>query len=342
MSDIRHRIGIDAPQAQVHHALATHDGLATWWTTDVDGDAGEGGKVAFYFGGERRGCRHGRGAGHRRPGGVALRGGPRRVARHHLHLRARPRRRRDVVLFTNAGWREPVAFQAHCTTKWGYFLLGLKAAARGRRGHALSRMTARSAGGVDARTRARPRRRLPGPGRPQPAHAARQPPGPQRPEPARAVRRAGHGPPVGEQAPVDPRGRRPGDHRAPRPGEVALPQRRPDQRDRRSVDQPLRPRPGRSPGRPQESTRGAHDVDLPQVQAHVRLHHLHPHHPRAAVEGPDRPGLHLAATGTSPSRPTGSPARPWCGTTTEPASRTPSRWCSSPTPSPTCPTRGTP
>ena len=32
-----------------------------------------------------------------------------------------------TLLFTHAGWREPVEFMQHCSTKWGYFLLGLKA-----------------------------------------------------------------------------------------------------------------------------------------------------------------------------------------------------------------------
>ena len=31
-----------------------------------------------------------------------------------------------VVMFTHS-WREPVDFMFHCTTKWGYFLLSLKA-----------------------------------------------------------------------------------------------------------------------------------------------------------------------------------------------------------------------
>jgi hypothetical protein len=31
-----------------------------------------------------------------------------------------------VLRFAHAGWREPVEFMAHCTTKWAYFLLGLK------------------------------------------------------------------------------------------------------------------------------------------------------------------------------------------------------------------------
>ena len=41
MSDIRHRLGIYAPQAKVHQALATTEGLASWWTRDTTGDADE-------------------------------------------------------------------------------------------------------------------------------------------------------------------------------------------------------------------------------------------------------------------------------------------------------------
>jgi hypothetical protein len=31
------------------------------------------------------------------------------------------------LLFTHAEWREPDEFIHHCSTKWAYFLLGLKA-----------------------------------------------------------------------------------------------------------------------------------------------------------------------------------------------------------------------
>ena len=36
-----------------------------------------------------------------------------------------------VVLFTHAGWREPVEFMHHCSTRWGYFLISLKHALEG-------------------------------------------------------------------------------------------------------------------------------------------------------------------------------------------------------------------
>ncbi|GAA2161470.1 hypothetical protein GCM10010403_06120 [Glycomyces rutgersensis] len=31
-----------------------------------------------------------------------------------------------VVLFKHEGWREPVEFMHHCSTKWGSFLMSLK------------------------------------------------------------------------------------------------------------------------------------------------------------------------------------------------------------------------
>ena len=31
-----------------------------------------------------------------------------------------------IVLFKHQGWREPVEFMHHCSTKWGVFLLSLK------------------------------------------------------------------------------------------------------------------------------------------------------------------------------------------------------------------------
>ena len=31
-----------------------------------------------------------------------------------------------IVLFEHQGWREPVEFMYHCSTKWGVFLLSLK------------------------------------------------------------------------------------------------------------------------------------------------------------------------------------------------------------------------
>jgi hypothetical protein len=31
-----------------------------------------------------------------------------------------------ILLFAHAGWREPVEFMSHCSTKWATFLMSLK------------------------------------------------------------------------------------------------------------------------------------------------------------------------------------------------------------------------
>jgi uncharacterized protein YndB with AHSA1/START domain len=126
MVDIRHRIGIEAPQAQVHQALATTDGVASWWSRDVEGDAGEGGKLAFSFGRPDR-----------RLELEVMEVNPDRVVWRCLYgpdewldttiaFELDHHDGETVVLFTHAGWREAVPFEAHCSTKWAYFLIGLK------------------------------------------------------------------------------------------------------------------------------------------------------------------------------------------------------------------------
>jgi hypothetical protein len=151
MADIRHRVGITAPREQVYQALATTEGLSRWWTRDTAGDPAVGGKLEFYFGQAEPGAvmevteldpgqrvawrcvqgpdewvgtavtfdlsRTGDGPSADGPGadgpGADGPGGE------------------TVVLFTHAGWPEPAEFMHHCSTKWGYFLLGLKAGLEG-------------------------------------------------------------------------------------------------------------------------------------------------------------------------------------------------------------------
>ena len=50
MADIRHGVGINAPVERVYHALATTDGLASWWTREVKGVSQVGEKLDFFFG----------------------------------------------------------------------------------------------------------------------------------------------------------------------------------------------------------------------------------------------------------------------------------------------------
>ena len=49
MADIIHRIGIKSSADQVYKALSTIQGLANWWTEEVEGDEKTGGKIEFTF-----------------------------------------------------------------------------------------------------------------------------------------------------------------------------------------------------------------------------------------------------------------------------------------------------
>ena len=126
MEAIRHRVGIQAPRAEVMTQLTTIDGLASWWTRDVTGNPAAGGKVQFFFGGEDRSVTmevvevtEGR---------VVWRAvaGPDEWVGETFTFDLDQTGDETVLKFTNP-WREPVDFMFHCSTKWAYFLLSLKA-----------------------------------------------------------------------------------------------------------------------------------------------------------------------------------------------------------------------
>lgn len=125
MADILHRIGVTAAPEDVYTALTTVDGLSRWWTVDTDGDASPGGVLRFRFA----------------PGGFdmsvleAIPGtrviwevvdGPEEWKGTRIGLDLKREDGFTVVLFRHEGWREPVEFMYHCSTKWAIFLMSLK------------------------------------------------------------------------------------------------------------------------------------------------------------------------------------------------------------------------
>ena len=52
MKTIIHVSEIRTEQETVFDALTSIDGLASWWTTEVNGDPGDGGVIDFKFGGD--------------------------------------------------------------------------------------------------------------------------------------------------------------------------------------------------------------------------------------------------------------------------------------------------
>ncbi|WP_435769875.1 SRPBCC family protein [Nocardioides sp. SYSU DS0651] len=127
MVDILHRVGVkDASPEKVYDALTTLEGLAGWWTEDTTGSADVGGTIAFRF----------------PPGGFDMEvvdqrpgeqvtwkvvEGPEEWVGTTVDWQLRQDDDMTIVLFKHEGWREPVEFMHHCSTKWATYLMSLKA-----------------------------------------------------------------------------------------------------------------------------------------------------------------------------------------------------------------------
>ena len=126
MVDILHRVGVEnATPEQVYDALTTVEGLAGWWTDDTTGSTEVGGVIEFRF----------------PPGGFDMEvvdqrpaervtwkvvDGPEEWVGTTVDWRLRRDGDYTVVLFSHQGWREPVEFMHHCSTKWATYLMSLK------------------------------------------------------------------------------------------------------------------------------------------------------------------------------------------------------------------------
>jgi uncharacterized protein YndB with AHSA1/START domain len=124
--DILHKVGIkSSTQNEVYKALTTIEGLAGWWTTNTLGDSKVGGLIQFRFG----------------AGGIDVKVLELRPAAHvvwqvvagpaewigtKLSFALKQEGDWTIVLFKHEGWKEPVEFMHHCSTKWAVFLLSLK------------------------------------------------------------------------------------------------------------------------------------------------------------------------------------------------------------------------
>lgn len=127
MADILHRVGIRASLDKVYHALTTQQGLAGWWTSNTKGDGDRvGNMIEFRFG----------------AGGFDMRvtdltpsalvqwqvtTGPEEWLGTTIAFELKQDGDYTIVLFKHLGWKEPVEFMHHCSTKWAIFLMSLKA-----------------------------------------------------------------------------------------------------------------------------------------------------------------------------------------------------------------------
>ena len=126
MVDILHKVGIksSSPDA-AYQALTTLEGLSGWWTTDTQGETKVGGVLQFRFG----------------AGGIDMKvleldpakrvlwqvvDGPAEWIGTKVSFNLRQEGDWTIILFKHQGWKEPVEFMHHCSTKWAVFLLSLK------------------------------------------------------------------------------------------------------------------------------------------------------------------------------------------------------------------------
>lgn len=131
MVDIIHRIGIKAPTTQVYKALASLEGLAQWWTEEVQGDGQIGGKIEFCFRSETGELK----------GKMVMEvqelnaqkdvrwkclEGPAEWVGTDITFQLSQQDNQTIVLFGHRNWREAVEFTSHCSMKWATFLLSLR------------------------------------------------------------------------------------------------------------------------------------------------------------------------------------------------------------------------
>ena len=115
MVDILHRVGIKAPLDEVYQALATREGAAGWWTIDTQGQSKIGGFDMKVLELQPR----------KRVLWQVLEG-PAEWVGTKISFDLKQEGDHSIVLFNHQGWKEPVEFMHHCSTKWAIFLMSLK------------------------------------------------------------------------------------------------------------------------------------------------------------------------------------------------------------------------
>jgi uncharacterized protein YndB with AHSA1/START domain len=131
MVDIIHRIGIRSSLAKVYKALSTIEGLANWWTEEVEGDENIGGKIEFTFRSETGDIK----------GKMVMEvqelnpekcvrwrciDGPAEWIGTDITFELSQQDDQMIIIFGHRNWREAVEFTAHCSMKWAVFLLSLR------------------------------------------------------------------------------------------------------------------------------------------------------------------------------------------------------------------------
>src|SRR4029450_9805079 len=119
--DILHRVGTKSSVDEAYKALATCEGLAAWWTNNTEGDSKVGGVLQFRFGAGGFDMKI-----FELPPAPRVVDGPREWIGPKVSWDLKQEGDYAIVLFKHQGWKEPVEFMHHCSTKWAVFLMSLK------------------------------------------------------------------------------------------------------------------------------------------------------------------------------------------------------------------------
>jgi len=116
--DILHRVGIGAPVDKVFETLTTLEGNRAWWDANATGDARKGGVLTFFNSHDMKVVEA-------TPGELVkwkITRGCKEWVDTEISFQLVQKQDQTFVLFKHAGWREPVEFMHHCSTKWASFL----------------------------------------------------------------------------------------------------------------------------------------------------------------------------------------------------------------------------
>jgi uncharacterized protein YndB with AHSA1/START domain len=131
MADILHKVGIKSSLGEVYKALATRDGVAGWWTNDTQGESKVGATLKFRFS-DAAGVEIGRAdvkVLELHPAELVrweVVDGPAEWIGTTISFELKQDGEYTIVLFKHQGWKEPVEFMHHCSTKWAIFMMSLK------------------------------------------------------------------------------------------------------------------------------------------------------------------------------------------------------------------------
>ncbi len=134
MADMHHAIGIGASPQKVYEAIATEEGLRSWWTADSTADPEAGGMAEFGF--DNRGTVFHMRIEELRPGARVVwscQGDPDEWKGTRLVWGISPDDGGTMLRFTHGNWCSPTAFFAMCNSTWGELMYRLKDYAEGKR-----------------------------------------------------------------------------------------------------------------------------------------------------------------------------------------------------------------